>query len=90
MIQIRNDSFSLKFPPKESRRKTGAFDLRETRGDRNLNTTDVWTQKGYLLLLLGVVGLIFIPALGRQKQVDICEFKVNLVYIAISKPARTT
>lgn len=26
----------------------------------------------------------------KQKQVDLCEFKANLVYIASSKPARTT
>jgi hypothetical protein len=31
-----------------------------------------------------------IPALRRQKQVDLCEFKVNLVYRAISRIARTT
>jgi hypothetical protein len=29
-----------------------------------------------------------IPALGRLKQVDLCEFKVSLVYRASSRPAR--
>ena len=28
------------------------------------------------------------PALGRQKQADIYEFKVNLVYRASSKPTQ--
>ena len=30
-----------------------------------------------------------IPAFGRQRQVDVCEFKVSLVYRAISRTART-
>ena len=30
-----------------------------------------------------------IPALGRQKWADLCEFKVSLVYRASSKTART-
>ena len=29
-----------------------------------------------------------IPALGRQRQVDLCEFEVNLVYRASSKNVR--
>lgn len=57
----------------------------ETHGDRNVNTADVCLHrtKGDLL---GVVVYIFIPALGREKQVDLCEFKGNLVYIASPKP----
>jgi hypothetical protein len=31
-----------------------------------------------------------IPALGRQRQVDLCEFKVSLVYRASSQAARAT
>ena len=30
-----------------------------------------------------------IPALGRQRQVDLCEFNVSLVYIVGSRTART-
>ena len=29
-----------------------------------------------------------IPALGRQRQVDLCEFKASLVYRASSRTAR--
>jgi hypothetical protein len=29
-----------------------------------------------------------IPALGRQRQEDLCEFKANLVYRASSRTAR--
>jgi hypothetical protein len=29
------------------------------------------------------------PALERQRQVDLCEFKANLVYILSSRTART-
>jgi hypothetical protein len=28
-----------------------------------------------------------VPALRRQRQADLCEFKANLVYIASSRPA---
>ena len=31
-----------------------------------------------------------IPAEERQKQVDLCEFEVNLVYTASSRTAKTT
>jgi hypothetical protein len=31
-----------------------------------------------------------IPALRRQRQLDLCEFKVSLVYIGSSKPVRVT
>jgi hypothetical protein len=31
-----------------------------------------------------------ILALGRQKQLDLYEFKANLVYIVKSRPARAT
>ena len=31
-----------------------------------------------------------IPALRRQGQVDLCEFKSSLVYIVNSRTARTT
>jgi hypothetical protein len=31
-----------------------------------------------------------IPALWRQSQVDLCEFKASLVYIARSRTARVT
>ena len=30
-----------------------------------------------------------IPALGRQRQMDLCEFKASLVYKVSSKTART-
>ena len=31
-----------------------------------------------------------IPALSRQRQEDLCEFKANLVYTVSSRTARTT
>ena len=31
-----------------------------------------------------------IPALGRQRQGDLCEFEASLVYILSSRTARTT
>jgi len=31
-----------------------------------------------------------IPAPGRQKQVDLCEFRANLVYIVSYRTANTT
>ncbi|EGW06329.1 hypothetical protein I79_018985 [Cricetulus griseus] len=31
-----------------------------------------------------------IPALGRQRQADLCEFEANLVYRASSSTARAT
>jgi hypothetical protein len=37
-----------------------------------------------------VEGTPIITALRRQRQVDLCEFKVRLVYIESSRPARTT
>ena len=36
----------------------------------------------------GVVHAL-LPALGRQRQVDLCEFEDSLVYIASSKPVMT-
>jgi hypothetical protein len=30
------------------------------------------------------------PALGRQRQADVCEFKASLVYRVISRTARAT
>ena len=30
-----------------------------------------------------------IPALGRQRQVDLCEFKISLVYRVSSRTVRT-
>jgi hypothetical protein len=34
--------------------------------------------------------MLLIPALGRQSQADLCEFKVRLVYRASSRTARAT
>jgi hypothetical protein len=31
-----------------------------------------------------------IPAFEKQRQMDICEFKASLVYIAFSRPAKAT
>ena len=31
-----------------------------------------------------------IPALGRQRQADLCEFKASLVYSVSSRTARAT
>jgi len=31
-----------------------------------------------------------IPALGRQRQVDLYEFRADHIYIASSRPARVT
>ena len=31
-----------------------------------------------------------IPTLGRQRQVDFCEFEASMVYIVSSRPARAT
>ena len=31
-----------------------------------------------------------IPALGRQRQADLCEFEANLVYRATGLPKQTT
>jgi hypothetical protein len=31
-----------------------------------------------------------IPALGRQRQEDLCEFEANLIYRASSRTARAT
>ena len=31
-----------------------------------------------------------IPALGRQRQVDLCEFKASLVYRGSSRTAKAT
>jgi hypothetical protein len=35
-----------------------------------------------------VMHTTLIPALGRQRQVDLCEFKANLVYKASSRIAK--
>lgn len=32
----------------------------------------------------------FIPTLGRQRQLDLCEFKTSLVYIVSSRLARVS
>ena len=32
--------------------------------------------------------MLLIPALGRQRQADLCEFKASLVYEASSRTAR--
>lgn len=34
--------------------------------------------------------MVLTPAPGRQKQVDVCEFKASLVYVESSRLARTT
>ena len=34
------------------------------------------------------MGIPLIPALGRQRQVDLCEFKASLVYRVVSRTAR--
>ena len=34
--------------------------------------------------------MLLIPALGRQKQANLCEFEASPVYRTSSKPARTT
>lgn len=31
-----------------------------------------------------------IPALGRQKQADLCEFEASLIYIESSRTTRAT
>ena len=36
------------------------------------------------------MGIPLIPALGRQRQVDLCEFKASLVYRVVSRTARAT
>ena len=33
--------------------------------------------------------MLLIPTFGRQRQVDICEFKASLAYIANSRTTRT-
>jgi hypothetical protein len=45
----------------------------------------VWNS----LLSRVVVAQALIPALGRQRQTDFCEFKARLVYRVILKIART-
>ena len=37
----------------------------------------------------GVVAHTFNPSTGRQRQVDLCEFKASLVYLESSRTART-
>ena len=37
-----------------------------------------------------VVAHILIPAFGRQRQADLCEFETSLVYRASSRTARAT
>jgi hypothetical protein len=37
-----------------------------------------------------VVAQVFIPALGRQRQEDLCELEASLVYRASSRTARVT
>ena len=37
-----------------------------------------------------VVAHTFNPTLGRQRQVDLCEFEANLVYSASSRTAKAT
>jgi hypothetical protein len=32
----------------------------------------------------------FIPAFGRQRQVNLYEFKASLIFIANSRPAKAT
>ena len=34
--------------------------------------------------------MFLIPALGRQRQVDVCQFKASLVYIMSSRTAKAT
>ena len=46
-----------------------------------LQISKYWDQDGHMSL---------IPALGSQRQVDLCEFKARLAYIVSSKTARAT
>ena len=39
---------------------------------------------------LGGGGAHIIPALGRQRQVNLCEFEASLVYRASSRASRAT
>ena len=34
--------------------------------------------------------MLLIPALGRQRQADLCEFKASIVYKVSSRTARAT
>ena len=36
----------------------------------------------------GMEAHVLIPALGKQRQEDLCEFEVSLVFIVSSRPAR--
>ena len=47
------------------------------------------TSKHFLLSQVWL-GMPLIPALGRQKQVVLCEIKVSLVYTVSSRPAVAT
>jgi hypothetical protein len=40
--------------------------------------------------LLGVVVHSLLPVSGRQRQVDLCGFKANLIYVTSSRLARAT
>ena len=39
--------------------------------------------------LVSIVAHTLIPALGRQRQADLCEFEASLVYRVSSRTART-
>jgi hypothetical protein len=39
---------------------------------------------------MGVVATPLIPALGRRRQMDLCEFEVSLIYIASFRPTQAT
>ena len=48
-----------------------------------------------LLLIEKIISWVWcrtpvIPALGRQKQMDLCEFEASLVYIVSSRTAKAT
>lgn len=32
--------------------------------------------------------MLLIPALGKQRQADVCEFEASLVYLASFRPAK--
>ena len=50
----------------------------------------IFHGKGILTKDLGVRAIVapLIPVLGRQRQVDLCVFEDNLVYIVSSRTAR--
>ena len=66
--------------------RKGEVDLGKSWGREKIMIKDVWNSQR--TIKSGVWNTLLIPALGRQRQVDLDEFEAHLIYIMSPRTAR--